>query len=291
MAREWGGPGPRRSPVVDLHVHPAVAAEMPAGFEAYLRAHRPEGLEGLLERYGRPEQMVAYLDENGVDYALILPEVAPITSAVVTNEAVAEFCRGQPRLLPCATINPYLVHEPARALERLVLDQGFRALKLYPTYVYFYPNDALLYPIYAVAERLGIPVLVHTGSSVFPGSRLKYGDPLYLDDVAVDFPGLSILLCHGGRPIWYDRAEALARLHPNVYVDVAGLPPHKLPSYFPQLDRLAHKFVFGSDWPGLPGEIRDNVAAIRALPLAEEAKELILGGTAARLLRIEGAEA
>lgn len=278
-----------RTPIVDVHVHPPVRAPMPAGYAAWIRRNEPRGAEWLVARYGTPEQLLAYLDANGVDYALLLAEVAPITSAVVSNETVADFCAGHPRLLFAATINPYLVHDPGRELEQLVRERGARALKLYPTYAYFYPNDRLLAPVYAVAQRLGIPVLVHTGSSVFPGARLKYGDPLYLDDVAVDFPELVILLSHGGRPIWYDHAEALVRLHPNVYVDVAGLPPKNLPTYFPQLRRLAHKFVFGSDWPGIPGDIRDNLAAIRALPLDDEQKTALLGGTAARLLRLDGA--
>ncbi|MCC7104681.1 MAG: amidohydrolase [Chloroflexi bacterium] len=272
--------------VVDVHLHPPIFSSLPEGWDAFMRDNQPEGSDWLRERYGTPEQLLQYLDENGVETALLLAEVAPATSALVTSEAVADFCMGQPRLLACASINPYLVSQPGRELERLVRERGVRGLKLYPSYAFFYPNDPMLSPLYAAAERLGVPVLVHTGTSVFPGSRLKYGDPLYLDDVAVDFPELKILLCHGGRTFWYDRAEALVRLHRNVYIDVAGLPPRKLPVYFPQLERLGHKFVFGSDWPGMPGDIRDNIAAIRQLPLSEEQIEGMLGGTAARLLGI-----
>ncbi len=274
-------------PVVDVHIHPPIGSHIPSGYDAYLNERYPGGARWLAEQFGSPERVIANMDASGVDYSLVLAQVVPITSEVVTNEMVAEFCRGQPRLLPCATVNPYLEHDPAGLLERLVVEQGFRALKLYPTYGYYYPNDRLLYPVYAVAQRLGIPVLVHTGSSVFPGSRLKYGDPLYLDDVAVDFPNLAILQSHGGRPIWYDHAETLARYHPNVYIDISGLPPQKLPEYFPNLRRLARKLVFGSDWPGPPGTVRGNIEAIRALGLPEDVTADILGGTAARLLRLE----
>jgi hypothetical protein len=168
----------------------------------------------------------------------------------------------------------------------LVADKGFRGLKLYPTYQHYYPNEARIYPIYAKAQELKIPVLLHVGSSVFTGARLKYGDPLYLDDVAVDFPGLVLAQSHSGRPFWYDRAFALARLHENVYMEVAGLPPQRLLSYFPELEKISHKVIYGSDWPGVPA-IEENIQAIRELPIGEKAKQLILGGNAARILGIE----
>jgi len=274
-------------PIVDIHIHPPIGGQVPAGYADYIRERYPEGPEWLGREFGRPEQIVAHLDQNGVDYAMLLAQTVPITSELLTNEHLADFCHGQPRLIPCATVNPYLERDPAGTLERLVVERGFRALKLYPTYGYYYPNDRMLYPVYAAAQRLRIPVLFHTGSSVFPGSRLKYGDPLYLDDVAVDFPDLAILQSHGGRPIWYAHAAALARFHPNVYIDVSGLPPRKLPEYFPDLRRIAAKLVFGSDWPGPPGTVRGNVEAIRALGLPEEVTAAILGGTAARLLGLD----
>jgi hypothetical protein len=236
--------------------------------------------------FSRPERFIQLMDEHGVDYACILAEIAPITSGLATNEYVRDFCAASARLIPIATVNPFLHHEPARLLERLVREEDFRGLKLYPTYAQFYPNDRMLYPVYARAEALGIPVQVHTGSSVFRGSRLKYGDPLFLDDVAVDFPDLTLLITHGGRPFWYDRAVALCRLHSNVFIDLAGLPPQRLLDYFPELPRLPGKFIFGSDWPGVPKGIAANIAAIRALPISDEAKASILGETAARLYRI-----
>jgi predicted TIM-barrel fold metal-dependent hydrolase len=123
------------------------------------------------------------------------------------------------------------------------------------------------------------------GSSVFAGSRLKYADPLYLDDVAVDFPELVLIQSHSGRPFWYETASALARLHANVFMEVAGLPPQKLLTYFPELERLADKVIYGSDWPGVP-TIRENIQAIRELPIAEDAKRKILGENAVGLLGI-----
>jgi predicted TIM-barrel fold metal-dependent hydrolase len=142
-----------------------------------------------------------------------------------------------------------------------------------------------MYPLYHAAQELGIPVLVHTGSSVFKGTRMKYGDPLHLDDVAVDFPRLNLVMAHAGRGFWYDRAFFLSKLHFNVYMEVSGLPPSKLLTYFPELDRITEKVIFGSDWPGMPW-IRRNMEAIGRLPLSAEGVDNILGGNAARLLHI-----
>jgi hypothetical protein len=225
------------------------------------------------------------MDECGVDYTVILAELAPVTTGICTNEDVAAFCAFSPRLLPYASINPHRSLRPAEELRRLVCDRGFRGLKLYPTYQYFYPNDAMLYPLYAVAQELGIPVSLHLGSSVFAGSRIKYGDPIGLDDVAVDFPDLALLMCHCGRPFWYDQAFGLARLHRNLYLEISGLPPQKLLTYFPELERVADKVIFGSDFPGV-SRIAANIEAIRALPLSPVTKDKILGGNAARLLRL-----
>ena len=163
------------------------------------------------------------------------------------------------------------------------VENGFRGKNA--PYQFFYPNEPLLYPLYACAQELQIPVLFHTGSSIFHGTRLKYGDPLYFDDVAIDFPQMNIVLVHGGRGFWYDRALFLARLHPNIYVEIAGLPPQNLMKYFPEIDKITDKVIFGSDWPGVPS-IKKNIEAIKQLPLTKEAIDKILGGNAARLLNI-----
>jgi predicted TIM-barrel fold metal-dependent hydrolase len=108
-------------------------------------------------------------------------------------------------------------------------------------------SEIAVYPIYVVAQSLGIPVMVHTGSSVFLGARLKYGDPLPLDDVAVDLPNLKIVMAHSGRGFWYDGAFFLARMHENVYMEIAGLPPQRLLEYFPEFERKANKILFTSN--------------------------------------------
>jgi len=274
-------------PVIDFHIHPIYYEKYCPSAEEFIKKNQHvEDWPAFINKYGDPAEFVRYLVDNGVDYGIVLAELSPITTGICPNEYVYEFCRGQDRLIPFASVNPYMINDAGREVERLVKEMGFRGLKLYPTYNYFYPNEPLVYPIYAKAEELGIPVMLHTGSSVFKGARLKYGDPLFFDDVAIDFPGLNLLMTHSGRGLWYNKAYFLSRLHKNLYMEVTGLPPQKLLEYFPELERNADKVIFGSDWPAVTS-IKSNIEAIRALPLKEETKEKILGGNAARLLKLE----
>jgi predicted TIM-barrel fold metal-dependent hydrolase len=275
--------------VIDFHFHIGRYHEYRPWVIEWVKSQGKDiqDLETFVDRILTPEGIVDYLRANGVDYAVALAELSPVTTGMLGNEAVAAICQEVDCLIPFCSINPFLVADLAGELERLVTERGFRGLKLYPTYQHIYPNASRLYPLYAKAEELGIPVMLHTGSSVFRGSRLKYGDPLYLDDVAVDFPDLTLLMAHSGRGFWYDRAYFLTRLHANIHMEVSGLPPQKLLSYFPELERVADKVIFGSDWPGMP-YIKRNIELLRGLPLKEETKEMILGGNAARILGIDG---
>jgi predicted TIM-barrel fold metal-dependent hydrolase len=127
--------------------------------------------------------------------------------------------------------------------------------------------------------------MFHTGTSVFPGARLKYSNPLYLDDLAVDFPDLTIIMAHGGRGPWFSTAFYLARMHSNVFIDISGLPPKNLLTYFPKLESISEKVVFGSDWPDTLN-IGANIEAVKQLALSEKAKMQILGTNAAKILRL-----
>jgi predicted TIM-barrel fold metal-dependent hydrolase len=271
--------------IIDFHMHAGVYHEMRPWVTEWIRT-QIEDPEEFVRGVLTPEGIERYLRENGVDYAVALAELSPITTGILNNEAVVELCREVDCLIPFCNINPFLVTDLADALERYVTEMGFRGIKLYPTYQHFYANDNRIYPLYAKAQELGIPVMIHTGSSIFRGARLKYGDPLHMDDVAVDFPELTLLMVHSGRGFWYDRAYFLAKLHANLYMEISGLPPQKLLDYFPGLEAVADKVIFGSDWPGMP-YIKRNIELIRELPLKEETKEKILGGNAARILGLE----
>jgi len=269
--------------VVDFHVHASVYDQPTESYQALVAKAWGERREWMETTYSDPRAFLGLMDDCGIDYAVILAELAPITTGIASNEYVARFCSASERLIPFASVNPLTMAKPAEHLERLVKEHGFKGLKLYPTYQQYYPNDARVYPLYAKAQQLGIPVSLHTGSSVLAGSRLKYGDPILLDDVAVDFPELTLLMCHCGRPFWYEQAFGLARFHPNLYLEVSGLPPHKLLNFFPELERLADQVVYGSDWPSVP-TIKENIKAIENLDITGGCRKKILGENAARLL-------
>src|SRR2546425_6773204 len=118
-------------------------------------------------------------------------------------------------------------------------------MKIHPPHQLFAANAygdgkmPALRTIYKTAERLKMPVMVHTGTSVFPGARSKYGDPMALDDVAQDFPDLTILMAHGGRPPWGDTAFYLPRLHPNPYLAISSIPPKRPLAWFPRLHEIS----------------------------------------------------
>lgn len=262
---------------------------------------KPEALELMKKKRANFEEIISYsrsaksflgyLDRCGVDRAVLInyvaPEVLGFTSEV--NQFVADYVREAPkRLLPCGSVHPRHTSNILADVDQL-LRLGIRMIKIHPPHQLLYPNDYLsgvkeLEIIYRAAEANGIPVMFHTGTSVFPGARNKYGDPIYVDDVAVDFPKLKILLAHGGRPLWMDTAFFLIRRHPNVYLDVSGIPPKQLLQHFPRLEEIAHKTVFGSDWPG-PGvpDIKQVLEQFNALPLSVETRTRILEKTAATL--------
>ena len=277
---------------VDFHIHPGKYEQWHPWVIEWMRETAPS-LEQYLDAMEKPAAMRAMLAEAGLDVGVVLAEISPIVTGTIDNDWVGQFAREinalpgpGPRVVAFCCVNPFMVADLAGELERCVKELGCRGVKLYPPYHHFYPNDARMYPLYAKAQELGVPVMAHTGSSVFKGVKHKYADPMFWDDVAADFPNLNIVMAHSGRGVWHDRAYFLAKIHANVYMEISGLPPQKLLSYFPELERIPDKVIFGSDWPGMP-HIKRNIEIIRGLPFDEATKERILGGNAARLLHLE----
>jgi predicted TIM-barrel fold metal-dependent hydrolase len=143
------------------------------------------------------------------------------------------------------------------------------------------PSLAEVYRLAGEAKR---PVFIHTGTSIFPGARNVYADPMACDDVAVDFPQTTIVLCHAGRPLWYDTAFFLLRRHPNVLLDISSIPPKKLLEVLPRLPEMADRVLWGTDWPSKGVvSMRRNVEDFLSLPLSDAVKRKILFDNAAAL--------
>ena len=273
--------------ITDCHVHiQPVKMFKPSALEA-MKRKRPNWQQ-IIEFGRNHKAFLQYLDQAGVERAALInyvaPEVIGFTSEV--NAFVANYVKANPkRLIPCGSLHPRHTANVMAEVEHL-LRLGLRMIKIHPPHQLLYPNDYLrgvkeLEIIYRAAEANGVPVMFHTGTSIFPGARNKFGDPMHVDDVAVDFPRLRILLAHGGRPLWMQTAFFLVRRHPNVYLDISGIPPKSLLEYFPRLEEIAAKTLFGTDWPG-PGvpDIKRNLDDFRALPLPEKARDQILSKTA-----------
>jgi predicted TIM-barrel fold metal-dependent hydrolase len=272
--------------IIDFHVHTLVRewySESVAKLESQMHPDPVERQE-FIDFFRDPANFVALLQQHQIDYAAVLAEVSPLTTGITTNEATIEFCRHHPQLLPFASINPFMDSDLRARLRFLVEEMGCRGLKLYPPYHHFDPSDARLYPLYETAQELKIPVLFHTGSSIFYNSRLKYANPVLYDDIAIDFPDLKIALAHCGRTAWYDEAMMVARLHDNLFLELSGVPIVKVLSIFPDMERFSHKFIFGTDWPQV--EYAHTLRRYRELGLSQSALDNILGNNAARLLGI-----
>jgi predicted TIM-barrel fold metal-dependent hydrolase len=211
-------------------------------------------------------------------------------TGVQAVEDMAALAKGAgSRVRFAANVNPHL-HYPVEDEVARQLDLGAVALKVHPVHGGFAANDRALYPAYALCQERGVPVVVHCGTSTFPGALNQYGDPVLLDDVLRDFRRLDLVLAHGGRGWWYDAAAFLALSHPRVWIELSGLPPSRLQTYYARHNwaRLTRRMIFGTDWPGIPG-IAHNARAVAALCPDEETTRLVLAGNAERVYHLDAA--
>jgi predicted TIM-barrel fold metal-dependent hydrolase len=231
-----------------------------------------------------PEHLLRRLDADGIERAVLVnypsPDLMGFSHRV--NEYVAEYCAHAPdRLVPMGGVHPRFAEDAAAEVRRAA-ELGVRALKVHPPHMRVAPNAYLdgldaLRALYEEAQRLRLPVMIHTGTSIFPGARSRLGEPMGVDDVAVDFPELTIVIAHGGRPLWMEQAFFLARRFPNLYLDVSSIPPRAILRYFPRLAEIADKVLYGSDWPA-PGvrSMAQNLRDFRSLDLPAETFEKLL---------------
>ncbi len=245
-----------------------------------------------VEKYSAdPKAFLAFLDTLGVERAGLINYVAPkiIGFTPEVNDWGAKYCSAAPdRLIAFGGVLPGTVRDPGAEVDRLA-KLGIRGIKIHPSHQVLSPNDYLdgnrgLAAVYERAQANGLPIMIHTGTSIFPGARNLHAQPMLCDDVCIDYPNLVVILAHGGRPLWMNEAFFLVRRHKNMYMDISGIPPQKLMEYFPRIEDVADKVLWGTDWPG-PGvpEIEGNIEKFNALPIGTAAKRKILYDNAERL--------
>jgi len=281
---------------IDVHTHvgksvrpqpdEATPPESGRAMREYFRSETPQ--------MSVPE-MAAYYRERRMAAVVFTVDASSRTGQdpVVTNEEVAELAAEHPDvIIPFASIDPAKGKKGVVEARRLIEDFSVKGFKFHPPVQAFYPNDPVAYPLYEVIEEYRLPALFHTGhagaGARTPGGggiRLKYGNPMFLDDVAVDFPTMPIVLAHPSFP-WQDEALSVAIHKPTVFIDLSGWSP----KYFaPQLVQHANtilrdKMLFGSDFPLITPD--RWMADFETIGIREEVKPLIMKENAVRLLSL-----
>lgn len=278
---------------IDIHTH----AEEPCG------CHADDGyddLQSTMAKYFKapwehpptvPETAAHYREQNIA--AVIFPVDAERETGYrrYKNEEVSEIAaENSDILIPFASIDPWKGKMGVREARRLIREFGIKGFKFHPTFQGFYPNDRMAYPLYEAIQDEGGIALFHTGQTGVGsgmrggnGMRLKFSNPMYLDDVAVDFPDLKIIMAHPSFP-WQEEALAVCQHKPNVYIDLSGWSP----KYFPEIlvryanTLLRKKMLFGSDWPMIAPE--RWLDAFDKAPFRDEVRQGILKDNAAKLL-------
>jgi predicted TIM-barrel fold metal-dependent hydrolase len=271
----------------DLHGHLALDDELNAAAAKYFKGDPYDPTVADIAADYRDKQMAAVI--------FTVDAEAFTGHAALSNEEIADAAAEHPDvLIPFGSVDPARGAAGIRLARRLVEQHGVRGFKFHPSLQGFEPNDRAVYPLYEELQSLGVPALFHTGQtgigSGLPGGRgikLRYSDPMLLDDVAADFPGLTIIMAHPSVP-WQDSAIAVAQHKANVYIDLSGWSPKYFP---PQLVRAANtllktKVLFGSDYPLIRPErwIRD----FEALDIRDEVRPLIMKQNAIRALGLAG---
>ncbi|MFF2779799.1 amidohydrolase family protein [Streptomyces sp. NPDC058052] len=276
---------------IDMHAHAEVSAKGGASLSAELDAAAGTYFKAEHRHPTLPE-IAAYYRERSMACVVFTVDAESATgTAPVPNEEIAEAAAENPDvIIPFAGVDPFKGRAAVRQIRRLVEEFGVKGFKFHPNLQAFHPNDRMAYPLYEAIEDAGAIAVFHTGQTGIgagaPGGggiRLKYANPMDVDDVAADFPGMRIVLAHPSFP-WQDEALAVATHKPNVYIDLSGWSPKYFP---PQLVRYADsllqdKVLFGSDYPLLTPD--RWLADFAGLPVKDEVRPKILKSNAARLL-------
>jgi uncharacterized protein len=275
---------------IDIHIH----VPEPPGESGSEERRKMSGYFKATSLPQSPEEM--YEKYKALDIFGVIFSVDSETRSgdrYIGNDYVAEVVKKYPdQFIGFASVDPWKGAIAVRELERAVKELGLRGLKLHPTTQAFFPNDTRFYPLWEKCVELGIPLISHTGQTGVgagtPGGgglKLKYAHPLHLDDVAADFPELTIIMAHPAVP-WQEEQLAVAMHKANVYIDLSGWSP----KYFrPVLVQYANsllqdKVLFGSDYPVLQPErwLKD----FEALEIKEEVRRKIVLENAQKLLKL-----
>jgi predicted TIM-barrel fold metal-dependent hydrolase len=283
---------------IDVHVHVEADGHGHYALDDELRAAASKYFKGDPYHPTVPEIAADYRALQMAAVIFTVDAEKATGQPALSNEDIAEAAAAHPDvLIPFASIDPARGAAGVRAARRLVTEHGVRGFKFHPSLQAFEPNDRAHYPLYDELQTLGVPALFHTGQTGIgaglPGGRgikLRYADPMLLDDVAADFPGLTIIMAHPSVP-WQDAAISVATHKANVYIDLSGWSP----KYFPaQLVRAANtllrtKVLFGSDYPLLRPErwVKD----FEGLDIKPEVRPLIMKDNAVRALGLDDGRA
>jgi predicted TIM-barrel fold metal-dependent hydrolase len=277
---------------IDTHVHAEVSCCQPPdayGAEFDKAADKYFGIEG--KRPTIPETIEHFRARKIAFVMFTVDSESNLGRRRISNEEIADFAqKNSDIMIPFASIDPHKGRMGAREARRLIEDFGIRGFKFHPTMQAFFANDPMAFPLYEVIAEYKLPAVFHSGHSGMGsgmrgggGLRLKYSEPIYLDDVAAQFPDMSVIIAHPSWP-WQDQALSIALHKPNVYIDLSGWSP----KYFsPELIKysnslLKHKMLFGSDYPLIqPERWIEDFGKVGFRP---EVHPLILKENAKRLL-------
>ena len=237
-------------------------------------------------------ETLAYYRERKIGLVMFTVDTEfQIGNRRIANEEIAEAAAANSDIMTAfASIDPHKGRLGAREARRLIESGAVKGFKFHPTCQGFFPNDRMAYALYEVIAEHKLPAIFHTGHSGIGtgmrgggGMRLKYSQPIHVDDVAVDFPDMKIILAHPSWP-WTDEALSMALHKPNVYIDLSGWMPKYFPPQIVQYanGQLKHKMLFGSDFPLIQPD--RWIASFREAGFRPDVQELILKQNAVRVL-------
>jgi predicted TIM-barrel fold metal-dependent hydrolase len=276
---------------IDVHTHANVSSRQPRdpysiqfdeAMAKYFKSRQPPTIPELAQYY-RERKLAAVI--------FTVDTESEVGHWRIANEEVAEVAaEHNDVLIPFASIDPAKGKMGAREARRLIQDYGVRGFKFHPSAQGFYPNDPKAYVLYEAIAEAKLPALFHSGQTGVGarmrggmGIRLKYSNPMFLDDVAVDFPDMPIVIAHPSFP-WQDEALAVATHKPHVYIDRSGWSPKYFPTNLVQYANtlLKDRVMFGSDFPALTPD--RWIADFDTLNIKPEVRPLIMKENAIRLL-------